>query len=192
MRDPGDYELFDWMQDHKALTIPALRAFAAARDDPWRVSSKRLRTFRNDKIVNIASVAASSVTTREALTLTIRVAHLPGLAGAAGLTQIVAFMQDPDPFLLGALYESNRDTINWYYEVYCSKGDQPPNAFASAIFKRDVRGPITVVKNGPVASVFDAAMERAELAKALWYYYKSGMDPKFVASERVLERMLVG
>jgi hypothetical protein len=91
------------------------------------------------------------------------------------------------------LYESDRNIISWYYEVYAqsfASGDI--NAIASGIFGREVRGPMTLVKNGPTSSAFSFAVDRGAVAKVLWYYYASAVDPTIVAAERAFERMLVG
>ncbi|KAJ7741065.1 hypothetical protein B0H16DRAFT_1728707 [Mycena metata] len=190
-RNPSDSELINWAHDLSALTLSELRAAAHSKRDPWIVSLKRLRRLRG-LAMNCAVMRTNYVVHRDDLGKNLSVAHIEGIAGVDGLAKIADYMEIREPLLLGALYESNPNTTAWYFEVYGEpiNEDSTYNTVASSIFGREIRGPVTLVKNSTTKFALDASLTRDEVTKLLWYYFVSGVDPAVVASQRTVERML--
>ncbi|KAJ7902449.1 hypothetical protein B0H13DRAFT_2335498 [Mycena leptocephala] len=188
---PSDAELIDWLYDYKSCTLLSIRRAAAAKDPAWIISEKRLRRMRViETNAAVLQLTESRPNSRDCVRHALSVASVSGADNTAALENIATFMAEPDPILAGTLYESNPNTIDWYYEIYASRSATATNTIASTIFGRPIRGPITIVKNGPVGGRFSRLVDKKEIVNCLWYYLASGVDPVETASVRALERMI--
>ncbi|KAJ6489548.1 hypothetical protein C8R47DRAFT_1071405 [Mycena vitilis] len=186
----SDFVLQDWMHDHQDITLPALRALGKARD--WTLGEKRLRRLRS-LACNTALISGDVVScvACEALIPLVHVAYLGDVVSSESLDGIGELLGSTEPVLLGSLYDRDRNTVSWYYEVYHVPDGEGDNHVLSKIFGKTVSGTALLVKNGPVGTVFERAVSKLDIVKMLWYYYTSGIRPEQVASERTLERLLV-
>ncbi|KAJ7021404.1 hypothetical protein C8F04DRAFT_1273761 [Mycena alexandri] len=179
-REPEGAELVDWLHDNIRLSIPAIRLLASSKSDPWRLSIKRIRRFLTQKRANAALILPSTGENRASVLANVRMIHLEDINSASALAAIAGFLNNGEPELLGLLYEANRNTISWYYEVYADQEpSQPYNHVATEIFKKDVRGGIVLVKNGPVASTFELwnPLTWAAWEYALWFLSNTTVGP---------------
>ncbi|KAJ7070431.1 hypothetical protein B0H15DRAFT_957687 [Mycena belliarum] len=177
---PTNDDLVDWMHDLASLTLPRVRALAAARTPPWTLSEKRIRKLRGMGNANAALVTPSACDSRKELHRAMTMKRIPEVETSEGLALALDSYLGTEATLLGCIYENNQDTLSWYYELYAAnKGpNASQNIVVSSIFSKDVRGPVLVVKNGPAPALYSADIERTGLVAALWYYHKSGRDPK--------------
>ncbi|KAK7027677.1 hypothetical protein R3P38DRAFT_2776737 [Favolaschia claudopus] len=192
-QDVSDSEVVDWLDGHSSSTLPALRMQAAAKTPSWRLSEKRLRRLRN-LARNVVVVQPVSVEpqSRDAVQSSLKIHHVPGLQTLQGPEALSSFIGDQSPHFHGTLYESNPNTIQWYFEAFSSRApdDVTCNRLATCIFGVPVYGPLILVKNAPEGTIYNAGMTKLEVAKLLWYYFRSGQSPSEVSSARNFERLI--
>ncbi|KAJ6475029.1 hypothetical protein C8R47DRAFT_1220855 [Mycena vitilis] len=188
----SDFVLQDWMHDHQDLTLPALRTLAKTKDPPWTLGEKRIRRLRSMPCnAALVSAVADTCLARDALIPLIRVAFLNDVTSSKSLDSIAELLGNPEPVLLGSLYDRDPDAVSWYYEVYHIPDAKNTNHVLSKIFGKQVSGTALFIKNAPVGAALDRTVSRSHIVKMLWYYYISGIRPAQVASERTLERLII-
>ncbi|KAJ7152247.1 hypothetical protein C8R43DRAFT_950853 [Mycena crocata] len=178
--EPSDGQVIDWLHDKPGVGVMKLHRECASRDPPWIISVKRLRALRRDHDANTALVLACLNQPNKRDEVHVGVTHIPNLQDVSALGRIGDLLSCPDPWIVGRLYESNKNTITWYYEVYAGNAGE-----------KNSLGPVVLVKNGPADAVLDYSLNRQDVVKLLWYYKISGEDPGTVAAARAFERMLL-
>ncbi|KAJ7131658.1 hypothetical protein C8R43DRAFT_1133605 [Mycena crocata] len=123
-------------------------------------------------------------------------ALLAGVDVRPDLQHVADFLQAPEIRPCGRFYERDANTVEWYYQIYCSDGiqEEPVNSVGS-LFRGQhpqPRGRIVIAKNGPEDGAWACGIEMESLVKDLWWYMKSGTDNVRVAAEREMERILLG
>ncbi|KAJ7088879.1 hypothetical protein B0H15DRAFT_800823 [Mycena belliarum] len=152
---PSDEQVLDWLHDLELITLPRLRTLAADREPRWIISEKRLRKLRSMGKANAAILSPGKATCRDDLLLSMVMRVISGLDGKDGLSVILNFQAGSEVTLLGTLYESNADTLSWYYEVYALGNDPATakNTIVLSIFAQEIYGPVLLVKNGPTTGL---------------------------------------
>ncbi|KAJ7270470.1 hypothetical protein C8J57DRAFT_1508500 [Mycena rebaudengoi] len=93
--------------------------------------------------------------TRDDVQSSFVVQHHRGIHGDS-LVLIATQLKSAEAELLGILYESCPNTLDWYYEL---------NAAATLIFGRTVHSDVLVIKNGPAGSNIDTSIDASHLCK---------------------------
>lgn len=93
------------------------------------------------------------------------------------------------------VYDRDSRVDDWYYAFYAdtSNTDRAPNPIADIITPSQhppIRGRVLVVLNGPEDGMWEVTemIDQIRLGKTLWWYFKSGNDPRDVFGERELRR----
>ncbi|KAJ7086503.1 hypothetical protein C8R44DRAFT_752541 [Mycena epipterygia] len=196
MASPSDDFVYHWLwsqQENTGIT----KAQAALQMLGWSVSAKRIKRLRTSSPPNVALLRAlvDLPRNRDDLSSAFMLRHVSGAGDNDGILRLSTAMGGQPIDVVGVLYPSNQDVIQWYYECYAVIGDTTTkkNMVASAVFDKDVRGDVLIVKNyaGSVPTNADLFLNLRDVTKVLWYYLASGINPVVVSSQRTLERMLV-
>ncbi|KAJ7130157.1 hypothetical protein C8R44DRAFT_871995 [Mycena epipterygia] len=103
-----------------------------------------------------------------------------------GLEDIAGMMKYDQVRPCGRFYERDADTVDWYYQ------GEPVNAIGVLFAGREVvKGRIVIAKNGPQDGAWDPSIDYQSLARTIWWYMRSGVDPSSLAAQRDLERLVM-
>jgi hypothetical protein len=120
-----------------------------------------------------------------------------------GIDIAASVLVDPNCQLLAKFYSRDEGVDGWYYEVYgtvCDNqthNDEESMHFLSEIFRFPAfvkpGTSVALLKNGPTGGAWETNADEIEIRDvltSLWFYFRSGKDPKCVFAERELRRFL--
>lgn len=98
---------------------------------------------------------------------------------------------------IGNAYDRDPRIDDWYYSFYANTANLygEPNHIANIITPSNhppIRGPVLAVLNGPEDGMWEVTekIDAVKLGQTLWWYFKSGNDPRDVFGERELRRYI--